>query len=70
MTASVNFPAGGVVPNAVVLPVDGSGEVCVSSRVETDVVVDLMGWFDAGLQSIRPDRLVDTRYGVGPVPAR
>ena len=68
VTASVNFPAGGVVPNAVVLPVDGSGEVCVSSRVETDVVVDLMGWFDAGLQSIRPDRLVDTRSSKRVVP--
>ena len=68
-TASVNYPAGGVVPNAVVVPVGESGEVCVSSRVETDVVVDLSAWFDAGLQQVAAERLVDTRYGLGPRPS-
>ncbi len=69
-TASVNYPAGGVVSNAVVIPVDDTGEVCVSSLTRTDVVVDLMGWFDSGLQHVPPDRLVDTRIGIGPVPGR
>ena len=61
-TSSVNYLAGGVEPNAVVVPVDSTGEVCVSSLVTSDVIVDVSGWFDAG---VRPGvgRLIDTRYG-------
>jgi hypothetical protein len=36
--------------------------------VSTDVVVDLTGWFDGGLQAVGGDRLVDTRYAIGPIP--
>ncbi len=70
-TSSVNFVAAGAVePNAVVVPVDETGEVCVSSLVATDVVVDVTGWFESGLRSSPGERLVDTRYGIGPVPGR
>jgi peptidoglycan hydrolase-like amidase len=70
-TSSVNFVAAGAVePNAVVVPVDESGEVCVSSLVETDVIVDVAAWFDGGLRSSPGERLVDTRYGIGPIPPR
>ncbi|MDW3213542.1 MAG: SpoIID/LytB domain-containing protein [Ilumatobacteraceae bacterium] len=70
-TSSVNFVAAGAVePNAVVVPVDESGEVCVSSLVETDVIVDVTAWFDGGLRSSPGERVVDTRYGVGPIPTR
>jgi hypothetical protein len=44
-------------------PGASAGEVCVSSRlVAVDVVVDVAGWFDAGL---RPavGRVRDTRVG-------
>jgi hypothetical protein len=33
------------------------------------VIVDLSGWFDSGLQS-GAGRVVDTRTGLGPIPAR
>ena len=70
-TSSVNFVAAGAVePNAVVVPVDASGEVCVSSLVETDVIVDVTAWFDDGLRSSPGERAVDTRYGIGPIPTR
>ena len=64
-TSSVNFvSAGAVEPNAVLVPLTpGAGEVCVSSPlVAVDVVVDVAGWFDAGL---RPavGRVRDTRVG-------
>ncbi len=70
-TASVNYLAGQTVPNAVVVPVDGTGEVCVWSLVDTEVVVDVSAWFDpsAGL-SVASSRLVDTRWGIGPIPPR
>ncbi len=70
-TSSVNYMrAGAVEPNGVVVPVIGTGEVCVSSLVETDVVVDVAGWFDSGVRGASGARIVDTRYGVGPIPGR
>jgi peptidoglycan hydrolase-like protein with peptidoglycan-binding domain len=69
-TSSVNWVAAGAVePNAVVVPVGASGEVCVSTLTPTEVLVDVSGWFDAGLRSAS-GRLVDTRIGLGPIPAR
>lgn len=70
-TSAVNYSrAGAVEPNGVVVPVDQTGEVCVSSLVTTDVVVDLAGWFDGGLRGASGTRIVDTRYGIGPIPGR
>ena len=45
------------------------GEVCISSLVDTEVIVDITDWFDAGLQS-GAGRVVDTRTGLGPIPGR
>ncbi|MGB8858571.1 MAG: hypothetical protein WCC60_04915 [Ilumatobacteraceae bacterium] len=55
--------------------VAAAGEVCVYSSVRTDVLVDLVGTFDAaagGLhyQPVAPTRLVDTRAGTGSVKGR
>jgi Stage II sporulation protein/Putative peptidoglycan binding domain len=70
-TSSVNFQgAGAVEPNAVIVPVDSTGEVCVSSIVDTDVVVDMTAWFDGAVRGLPGERLVDTRFGVGPIPTR
>lgn len=69
-TSSVNYSARGAIePNAVVAPVDASGEVCISTMTATEVLVDITGWFDAGLRSAA-GRAVDTRVGVGPIPGR
>jgi len=69
-TSSVNYGfAGAVEPNAVVVPVDETGEVCVVSLVATDVVVDVSAWFDAGVRTAT-GRIVDTRFGIGPIPPR
>jgi hypothetical protein len=60
-TSSVNYMSAGVVePNAVVVPVDDSGEVCVSTLTATEVIVDVSGWFDSALQPAG-GRLIDTR---------
>ena len=43
---------------------------CACRRcVDTEVIVDVTGWFDAGLQS-GAGRVVDTRTGLGPIPGR
>ena len=70
-TSSVNFVPGGVFPNAVVVPVDSTGEVCVWTYSETDVLVDVSAWFGgAGSIGVASSRLVDTRHGIGPIPPR
>jgi peptidoglycan hydrolase-like protein with peptidoglycan-binding domain len=70
-TSAVNYRAGGVSPNAVVVPVDATGEVCVESLVETDVLVDVSAWFGVGAaMGSASSRLVDTRDGTGPQPPR
>ena len=69
-TSSVNYmTAGAAEPNAVVVPLaaDSNGEICVRSRVETDVIVDVAGWFTEALPAA--GRLVDTRLS-GPVTAQ
>ena len=69
-TSSVNYMSRGAIePNAVVVPVDSSGEVCISTLTPTEVLVDVSGWFDAGLRPAA-GRVVDTRTGIGPIPGR
>ena len=63
--SSVNFVAGDVRPNSVVVPVDGSGQICLLSSQPTDVIVDITGYFVGGagfdFVPLAPIRLVDTR---------
>jgi SpoIID/LytB domain protein len=69
-TSSVNYMAAGAVePNAVIVPLspESPGQVCVKTLVGTDVIVDLAGWFEAGVAPAA-GRIADTRYGIGPLP--
>lgn len=63
--STINYAAGEIRPNSVVVPVDGSGRVCVLSLVATDVIVDYTGYFsDAdglGFQPLAPIRMFDSR---------
>ncbi|MDG0975040.1 SpoIID/LytB domain-containing protein, partial [Ilumatobacter sp.] len=44
-TSSLNYRAGHPVANGIVAAVDVNGQVCVHSKVASDVVIDLQGWF-------------------------
>jgi hypothetical protein len=63
--SNLNYKTGKVVANGVIAPVSASGEVCILTLVETDIVVDLAGWFTGGFTGATPKRLVDTRNGTG-----
>jgi cyclophilin family peptidyl-prolyl cis-trans isomerase len=63
--SNLNYTTASVVPNGVIAPVSASGEVCIFSLAETDIVVDLAGWFMDGFTGSKPKRLVDTRSGTG-----
>ena len=70
--SNVNFAVGATVANGVVAPIGADGSVCVSTSADADLLVDVAGWFvggaDAGFVGNVPQRLVDTRNSIGPVP--
>ena len=66
LASNINFEAGTVIPNGVIASLGADGAACLYSSVETDVVVDLAGWFDTEAYfGATPTRLVDTRDGTG-----
>jgi hypothetical protein len=75
--SSLNFASGAVIANNVIAPVSAQGTVCLYSSVGTNLVVDIAGWFPGGsagaadpFVGLLPQRLVDTRSGVGAPTAR
>ncbi len=63
--SNLNFRAGSVVPNAVIAKVGVDGKVCVFASNDTQLVVDVNGYFpvNSTLHSINPARVLDTRDG-------
>lgn len=63
--STVNYAAGEIRPNSVVVPVDGQGRICIKSLVATDVIVDYTGYFSVadGLNFVplNPIRFFDSR---------
>jgi hypothetical protein len=47
LASSINYSAGATVPNAVIAPVSPTGDVCFYSLVDTELLADVNGWFDA-----------------------
>ncbi len=69
VASNVNFAGGSVVANGVVTSLGADGSVCLFSDQESDVLVDVLGWFGGGstppFTGAVPTRLVDTRNAVG-----
>jgi bacillolysin len=63
VVSSLNFVAGDVVPNAVIVPLSSTGEVCFYSSANTHLLADINGWFasGAGFTAVTPTRVFDTR---------
>ncbi|MEM1334068.1 MAG: fibronectin type III domain-containing protein, partial [Actinomycetota bacterium] len=63
--SSLNYVAGQVVPNELVAKLSPTGELCVFSRSETDLLVDVVGLAPAGsdVLSLSPARFFDSRPG-------
>ena len=63
--------AGGqVLANLAVTALDSAGRACFTVSTKTDLIVDVLGWFGATglrLQAQTPQRVVDTRGGIGGV---
>jgi hypothetical protein len=67
--SSLNFVTGKTIPNAVVTPLSATGTVCFYVYGQADIIVDINGNFESGLgySPISPNRVADTRAGVGGV---
>jgi hypothetical protein len=62
----LNFAGGQTIPNAVIAPVSSNGYVCFSVYGNTDLLVDVSGYFPSGSgfsALSEPKRVVDTRGG-------
>ena len=69
-TSNLNFTTGSVVANGVVASLGAGGSVCIYSDQQSDVLVDVLGWFGAGVgqrpyTGAVPSRIVDTRNAIG-----
>jgi hypothetical protein len=67
-TSSLNYAAGDAVANGIISAVDENGQVCVYSLRESNIIVDLQGWFgptNPAFVATDPYRIVDTRKGRG-----
>ena len=64
--SNINFTNGQIVPNAVILSA-GSGEICLHVYGSAHLIVDVYGWlpFGAGFTTVTPNRVMDTRNGIG-----
>ncbi len=69
--SAVQILAGRDVPGTTVVPVGPAGTICVFTSVDTDLIVDVLGWFAPGGHRFTgqvPERLLDTRRPLGTVP--
>jgi hypothetical protein len=69
-TSNLNFTTGSVVANGVVATLGAGGSVCIYSDQQSDVLVDVLGWFGTGAgqppyTGAVPSRIVDTRNAIG-----
>ena len=58
-------------PNAALAKAGSGGNVCIYTQAATHLLVDVTGWFpaDTDFRTLSPERLLDTRSGLGHSPA-
>ena len=70
VVSTLNFRPGETVPNGASVPLNDSGELCVTASTAVDLLIDVNGYYantEGGgrFASVAPARLMDTRIGVG-----
>ncbi|HLJ51196.1 MAG TPA: hypothetical protein VKU01_34545 [Bryobacteraceae bacterium] len=73
VVSTLNSPDGSVVANAAIVPAGTNGDVSFFATDDTDVIVDVNGYFappgaigGLALYTLTPCRVVDTRFANGP----
>jgi subtilisin family serine protease len=69
LASNLNFSAGQVIPNLVVVRLGSDGKVAVFNAVgSVHVIFDVVGWYGStgdGYNAVTPARILDTRDGTG-----
>jgi hypothetical protein len=73
VTSNLNWTPGATIPNRVMVPLGTGGQIDVYNLAgNTDVVIDVNGWFTNGAQGTgyaftgsTPTRIMDTRFNIG-----
>ena len=74
LVATMSAPTGAITANAVIVAAGGNGDVAVVASDDTDVVIDINGYFapvkpgGLSLYNLAPCRVLDTRLPAGAVP--
>jgi hypothetical protein len=71
LVSTLNAPTGAVTANAAIVPAGMNGEVSIYVSDDTDIILDVNGYFAApgtgglSLYTVAPCRVIDTRNGAG-----
>lgn len=67
LASNLNYTAGENIPNLVIAKLGTGGTVCIAGQATTHIVADVNGWFapSPAYSPVAPERLLDTRTGVG-----
>jgi len=68
--SNLNFVSGRNVANSVIAPLSADGKVCFYVYGNTHLLADLSGYFTTGFEDLVPQRVLDTRSGVGAAAAK
>lgn len=67
--SNVNYPVAVATPNAAIVGLSSTGELCIFTETDVDVLVDVTGYFSTAVSATyqpgSPLRVVDTRIGSG-----
>ena len=69
--STLNYVSGQAIANAALAKAGSGGNVCIYTQDATHLLVDVTGWFpaDTDFRTLSPERLLDTRSGLGHSPA-
>jgi hypothetical protein len=69
--STLNYESGQTIANAALAKVSSAGTVCIFTQRAVHVLVDVSGWFptNTDFRTLSPERLLDTRSGLGHTPA-
>ena len=67
--SNLNFVSNQTIANAVIVPVDTNGNICIYVYGQAHILIDANGWFanSVNFTTITPTRVADTRSNIGNV---
>lgn len=69
LASNLNYMQGQTIANLVIAKLGSAGSLCIAGQSTAHIVADVNGWFaqTAAFSAVAPERLLDTREGVGAI---